>query len=402
MSVLPFSTESSPPDGLALVCRPDGTIVDVPLATLDGVPVGATLCGSVETATADACRLFLGSIARGGYARSIPLRIGTRDVQCFGSCREDLVRIVAVIDPSAGAAFAQHVGTLRRDGGFVQLADEIRRSDSTYELYEELARANNDLVTAQRELARTIAELQRLNAWKDELLGMAAHDLRNPLTANSAFITFLLRSSEGWGEDAGVLLARLRANSEYMLRLVDSVLDFAAIQSGHVRLQREPSSLDAIIRTVLETSRIIAEAKDVEIHYFAQEISDMVVDRVKLSQAIQNLIANAVQYSPSGASIDVRLLRTSGGARIDVEDRGPGIPPSEVPELFKPFKRLSTANVTRQRSVGLGLAITRRLVEAHGGAIAVESQVGKGSTFSITLPAEAGSASVADTTSSPP
>jgi signal transduction histidine kinase len=387
MSASPFSTESSPPDGLALVCTPDGAIVEAVMASLEGVPVGPSLCGSVDPSSGDACRLFIRSIARGGYARATPLRIGTRDVQCFGSCRENVLRVVAVIDPSTAALFAQHVGSQRSDAGFVQLADEIRRSDSTYELYEELARANNDLVTAQRELARTIAELQRLNAWKDELLGMAAHDLRNPLTANSAFITFLLASSEAWGEDAAVLLARLRANSDYMLRLVDSVLDFAAIQSGHVRLQCEPSSLDAIIRTVLETSTIIAEAKNVEIRYFAEEIPELTVDRIKLSQAIQNLIANAVQYSPSGTVVDVRLLRSAGAVRIEVEDRGPGIPSSEVPELFKPFKRLSTVSVTRQRSVGLGLAITRRLVEAHGGSIAVRSEVGKGSTFTITIPA---------------
>jgi signal transduction histidine kinase len=346
----------SAPDGLALVCSPDGTVQRVAHAMLEGAPIGATLCESVEESSADACRLFLRAIARGGSARSTPLRIGTRDVHCFGMREGDAVLVAGVIDPATAAAFAQSID------GFAPLAAEIRRTHSTYQLYEELALVNNELVTAQRELARTVAELQRLNAYKDELLGMAAHDLRNPLNANAAFIAFLMHDAESFSDDSRTLLDRLRANSEYMLRLVESVLDFAAIQSGHVRLQPEESSLEEIVRGVLETSRIIAEVKQVRIDDTVEaELPALRLDRIKIAQALQNLIANAVQYSPRGATVDVRLRPCPGGAEVEVEDRGPGIPPAELPQLFKPFTRLSTVSLTKQRSVGLGLAITRRL-----------------------------------------
>ena len=367
-------------DGLALVCTPDGTVQRVTRSMLEGAPIGATLSDSVDASSAEACRLFLRSVARGGFARSTPLRIGTRDVHCFAIREGDAVLVAGVIDPATAAAFAASVD------GFAGLAEEIRRTHSTYEVYEELALVNNELVTAQRELARTVAELQRLNAYKDELLGMAAHDLRNPLNANAAYIAFLLHDSEGLGGDARTLLERLRANSEYMLRLVENVLDFAAIQSGHVRLQVEETALEEVVAGVVETMRILAEAKGVSVASTVEgSLPRLRLDRIKITQAVQNLVSNAVQYSPAATTVDVRLRALPDGVAVDVEDRGPGIPPEELPQLFKPFTRLSTVSLTKQRSVGLGLAITRRLVEAHGGTIDVRSEVGKGSVFTVRL-----------------
>lgn len=376
MPPMPTSASPSLPDGLALVCDADGRVREIVRATLEGAHVGASLCESVDESSAEGCRLFLRSLGRGMLARSTPLRVGTRDIHFFGLGEQ----IVGVIDPLTGAAFAESIG------GFERLAEAIRGTDSTYQLYEELARVNNDLVTAQRELARTVAELQRLNDYKDELLGMAAHDLRNPLSANAGFIRFLLEDAENLGEDQVMLLERLRSNSNYMLRLVESVLDFAAIQSGRVRLQLEECSIDDIVHMVLSTMRIIADSKDVAIEYRAGEaLPRLRVDVVKITQAVQNLVGNAVQYSPKGGMVEVRTHPIDGGVEIEVEDQGPGIPAEDLPHLFKPFTRLSSATIERHRSVGLGLAITRRLVEAHGGTIDVHSEVGKGSTFVVRL-----------------
>lgn len=382
------SWTGSQAEGIALVCTTAGAIERVVLASLEGAPVGASLCESVDSGSRDACAMFLKSIGRGGFGRSTPLRIGSRDVHCYGFAGGEELRIIAVSDPLAAAAFAESIAASRDDRAFGELAREIRRTHSTYELYEELARVNNELVTAQRELARTVAELKRLNAYKDELLGVAAHDLRNPLNANAAFITFLLQDAGSMSDKSGVLLERLRANSEYMLRLVDDVLDFSAIEAGHVRLHREETALATVVAGVVETMRIIAEGKQVEVRYAAEpDLPLLQLDRTKVSQAVQNVISNAVQYSPAGGLVDVRLRADGRAAVLEVEDRGPGIAPRELPDLFKPFKRLSTVRLAKQRSVGLGLAITRRLVEAHGGTIGVQSEPGKGSTFAIRFPA---------------
>jgi len=219
---------------------------------------------------------------------------------------------------------------------------------------------------------------------------MAAHDLRNPLNANYAFIRFLQEDSESLPEGSRTLLARLRTNSEYMLRLVENVLDFAAIQSGRVRLQLETCAPESIVGSVVETMRIIGEAREIVIRLQTDaELPKMQVDPVKITQAIQNLVANAVQFTANGGTIDVRMQRIDEGIEVEVEDRGPGIPPEELPELFKPFTKLSTSSVSKHRSVGLGLAITKRLVEAHGGTIDVFSEVGRGTRFVVRLRAAA-------------
>ncbi|MEA2491469.1 MAG: hypothetical protein QOH21_3261 [Acidobacteriota bacterium] len=271
----------------------------------------------------------------------------------------------------------------RHDG----TAAEESRGDVTYELYGELARLNNELVTAQRELARTIAELQRLNAHKDELLGMAAHDLRNPLSANLAFVTFLLEDEENLSANNVHLLQRLRATNAFMLRLVEDVLDFATVQSGKVRLRLAETDLREVVTTVVDTLRIVAGRRNVSILYDATAPIPLVrIDRIKIMQAVQNLVGNAVSYSPDGATVDVRLACDTERITIEVEDRGPGIPADELPNLFQPFMRLSTSQHTAERGTGLGLAITRRLVEAHQGTIDVETEVGHGAKFTIGLP----------------
>ena len=385
MTASPYST-ASPPEGLAFVCTTDGAVVRVVDESLTGARVRDSLPASVDESSKEACAIFLRTLARGGFARSTPLRIGTRDVQCYGSCADDELRIIGVIDPVAAAPFAEHIAADRNEPTFMELAREIRRTHSTYELYEELARVNNELVTAQRELARTVEQLKRLNSYKDELLGVAAHDLRNPLNANAAFITFLLQDAGALGENNTVLLERLRANSQYMLRLVDDILDFSAIEAGHVRLHLEPSDLGPIAQGVVATMSILADAKQVELRFSSEaNVPPVQADRIKISQVVQNLISNAVQYSPPGTRVDVRLRAEGGFAVLEVEDRGPGIPPAELPNLFKPFTRLSTVKLAKQRSVGLGLAITRRLVEAHGGTIGVSSEVGRGSVFTMRL-----------------
>jgi signal transduction histidine kinase len=380
------SSNDSLPEGLALVCAGGGTLLRTVVATIDGAPVTESLRASVDPSSDEACLLFLRSIGRGGFARSTPLRIGTRDVQCFGWADGEELLIAGVIDPATAAPFAELVAETAGEERFQKLAEEIRRTHSTYELYEELAHVNNELVTAQRELARTVAELQRLNAYKDELLGIAAHDLRNPLSANAAFITFLMEDSAGFSADNLVLLKRLHSNSRFMLQLVESVLDFSAIQAGQVRLTAERTNLGDLLQGVVETMRIISEPKRIEIRYdAAPDLPLLQVDRVKMTQSVQNLISNAVQYSAAGTVVEVRLSRSHDFVDIEVEDHGPGIPPGELPSLFKPFTRLSTVTLSESRSVGLGLAITRRLVEAHGGTIDVRSEVGKGSVFAIRL-----------------
>jgi signal transduction histidine kinase len=375
------SSGASLPEGVAFLCDPGGDVRTVVVSTLEDGAVAGSLFACLETASLNPCSLFLQAVTTNGFARSTPLRLGTHTLHAFGFRGADALQIVAVIDPGDAAAMAEAAG-------FGELAVETSRTHASYDLYDELSRVNNELVTAQRELARTVAELRRINEYKNELLGMAAHDLRNPLNVNSAFVDFLLEDAATLSEDNVLLLERIRTSNTFMLRLVEDVLSFSAVEAGHVRLRTEPTSLDEVVAVVVDTMRIVAERKDVTIALHTDpSLPPLPLDRIKLTQAVQNLVSNAVSHSPAGATVDVRVRADGAFAVIEVEDRGSGIPAAELPELFKPFVRLSTARTSgKDRSVGLGLAITRRMVEAHGGRIDVRSVEGEGSTFAIRLP----------------
>ncbi|HET7435543.1 MAG TPA: HAMP domain-containing sensor histidine kinase [Thermoanaerobaculia bacterium] len=386
MSVSTWLTGSSP-EGLAFTCDTSGNVLHVVHSSIGDTTVGGSLFDCLEPSSQTPCTIFFRAAVANGFARSMPLRLGAHELHCFGFRPDDVVRIVAVAEPRHAASIAEVAAQLSGDDGFRALADEIRRTHSIYDVYEDLARLNNDLVTAQRELARSIGELTRLNDFKNELLGMAAHDLRNPLNASLAFVTFLLEDEASFSDSNRLLLRRLKTSNAFMLRLVEDVLDFSAIESGRVRLHLQDSNLGEVVQSVIDTMRVVAERRRITIHYDVQpDLPILRVDRIKLTQSVQNLVANAVAYSPEGASVFVRITRDERNEVIAVEDHGPGIPADELPQVFEPFTRLSTATQSGERSVGLGMAITKRMVVAHGGTIEVASVEGHGATFTIRLP----------------
>lgn len=380
------------PRGLALVADARGEIARVVHDTLTrGGSPPRSVMALVEASSLNACTLFVRGTADAGFSRSLAMRLGSEIVHAFGARVGDELWIVFVektshVLPFCAAAAAAHPD----DAPPLQLlADQIRAADSTHEMWDELARANNELVTTQRELARTVAELRRLNDYKNELLGIAAHDLRSPLNANLAFVNFLLEDSESMSEDSQMLIARLRTSTSFMLRLVEDVLSYAAIESGSVRLKLEEVAVEALVEEIVATIQVLAERRHIAIDYTPKPLPPAHVDRIKLSQAIHNLMANAVKFSPQGSRVTVTAEQSDGHLRIAIKDAGPGIPAAELPQLFKPFTQLSTATTTRERGTGLGLAITRRVVDAHGGKIEVSSREGGGSTFTIVVPLSA-------------
>jgi two-component system, OmpR family, sensor kinase len=256
-------------------------------------------------------------------------------------------------------------------------------------LYEELSRLNNELSTAQRELARKNAELTRLNDLKNQFLGFASHDLRNPLEVVLTYSDFLL-------EDAAPVLnpeqtefvRTIRSSSEQMLRLVEELLDVSRIEAGRLDLDLAPVDLGALIRSHAGRSRVLAAKKGIEIDLeIPGDLPLLRLDAGKIEQVLDNLIGNAVKFSPPDSRVVVRVAR-EGGRELDrvvisVRDHGPGIPADLLDRLFEPFTR------GRQRGTkgaGLGLAIVKSILAGHGGDIRVESEPGRGATFHAVLP----------------
>jgi two-component system, OmpR family, sensor kinase len=263
-----------------------------------------------------------------------------------------------------------------------------RQEDPPVAYFEELSRLNNDLVNMQRELAKKNRELDELNKLKNQFLGIAAHDLRNPLSVILGFSALMLEEGEAsLSEDQIMMLDSILTSSEFMLRLINNLLDVSAIESGKLELKLEKADLLPVISKIIELNRVISHKKNISIHFTAPEyIPAINFDAGKIEQVLNNLISNAVKYSQPGTHVFVEAVKKESDVIISVTDQGQGIPEAELVKLFKPFSRTSVQSTAGEISTGLGLSIARNLISGHKGKIWVESTVGKGSTFYFSLP----------------
>jgi PAS domain S-box-containing protein len=247
------------------------------------------------------------------------------------------------------------------------------------------------------ELEQKNAELVRLNEEKNSFVGMAAHDLRNPLCVILGYSDFLLimRSSELAEEDAEII-EQIRSSSHFMLSLINDLLNISTIESGKLTLDRTLVDLGELTVANVRCNTVLAARKGMRLMCEVdRDLPRVLVDAHRVEQVLSNLISNAVQYSFPETSIEIAVRQQPGEVVISVTDHGQGIAPRDVGKLFKPFGRATSVSTGGETSTGLGLAIARRIVEGHGGRIWVESELGKGSTFFVAFPVEAASASPA-------
>jgi PAS domain S-box-containing protein len=243
-----------------------------------------------------------------------------------------------------------------------------------------------ELANAQRQLSERNLELEGLNKEKTHSLGIAAHDLRNSLSA-------IIINSEVLMQDLSIPLSEQRAalksihsTSEFMLELLDNVLELSVIETGRQRFSPELTDVRSFVEKIIALSRPIADRKQTRIEArYSEWLSSVVLDRPKMSQVLLNLIGNAIKFSPNGANIQITVDQERTKVRISVRDNGPGIPADELGSIFSPFYR-SERSASIQRGAGLGLAICKRIVERHGGSIWAENAIAGGAVFQLTLP----------------
>ncbi len=254
--------------------------------------------------------------------------------------------------------------------------------------YEELSRLNNDMANMQRELAKKNRELDELNKLKNQFLGIAAHDLRNPLGVIMGYSEFLLEEYEEIPkEDQNQMLQSIMESSEFMLRLLNELLDISAIESGNLNLDLVKTDLVKLVKKNVELNNVIAHKKNINIHLISiDSLPEILLDMGKIEQVLNNLISNAVKFSTQGSDVNVSISRNDSDLTVAVADHGPGIPEAEREKLFNPFQKTSVKSTAGEKSTGLGLSIVRNLILGHKGKIWVESKVGEGSTFSFSLP----------------
>ncbi len=233
-------------------------------------------------------------------------------------------------------------------------------------------------------------QLSKANAAKNRFLGMAAHDLRNPLGSIRGFAEFLTDGSVGKLTDEQTELVNIiHGASQSMLDMVNELLDVATIESGELRLRSAPHNLREIIEKAVSLTNIEAAKKKTRVGFDSQGIDPVVlIDSAKMRQVVDNLLSNAVKYSPPGSIITVQVSADSsrGVCGFSVRDQGPGIPDNERHKLFKDFGRLSIIPTAGESSTGLGLAICRKIVQAHQGEVTAENLPTRGCEFRVTLP----------------
>lgn len=250
----------------------------------------------------------------------------------------------------------------------------------------EKGRLVSEILEHEQSIESQNQELQHLNEMKNALLGMAVHDMRNPL--NSIMMaTQLMMDRDDLDDNNRWLLGAVNERSEYMLRLINDLLDVSNIEAGKLTIEPQPVELGRFLSiSALELNHMYA-SKGTTIEVVSELNPTLSTDPYRLRQVVENLLSNAVKYSPAGSTVTVTLAPQGDEWKISVADQGPGISPQEHEKLFKPFARLSTKPTGDESSTGLGLAITRRVVEALGGEIGMQDNEPTGSVFWFTLPA---------------
>jgi signal transduction histidine kinase/ligand-binding sensor domain-containing protein len=260
-----------------------------------------------------------------------------------------------------------------------------RRSRELEHLVDARTKDLNDALE-ETERQRTIAE--KANQQKTQLLDMVAHDLKTPLVSVSVFIKELQHMT-ALNDRAKEDLQLIQKSTERMIALITDLLNLSSIESGHFRMQKETVNLVELAGITVDGLRMLSERKGQMLYYLpsAADECNIVADSARMQEAVENLINNAVKYSPIGSEIVVSVEKSGDIARFWVRDNGPGISHDDQRLLFKKFQILSAKPTANENATGLGLAIAKEIVQAHGGTIFVESEPGKGSRFVIELKA---------------
>lgn len=274
--------------------------------------------------------------------------------------------------------------------------DQAQVTKLLFSTYTTAMQKNLELEEAYRNLSRTHEEIERNNEQlkelinqKNQFLGMAAHDLRNPLMVISGFSELLLSMSkeELAKENVHQILKNIQTSSNFMLNLIHDFLDYSVIESGTVKLNLSEVSLIELIENNMIFYDSLANKKNIKIDFtHPLHVRSVTCDPNKIVQVLNNIVTNAIKFSHPNGSLKIGLLAFENEVTITIEDTGIGMTQDAIKTLFEPFSKAKAIGTAGEKGTGLGLAIVHKIIIEHKGNISVKSEVGKGSIFYITLP----------------
>ena len=394
--------ESKEVKGFALMCDNKGIVKSV-LRDDFGIkknnPVGKLFSNLVDSETRRHSLNFLLEIKQKkisiDYRLNFLINNKTHNFYFIGATIYDEVLIIAANNHKEAVDFTNHLQQINNEQANrirnLLKKDTLANSEmekETQQLFDEISKLNNELVNLQRQLTQKNKELERLNELKNRFIGMAAHDLRNPLGAIMNFSDFLQDELKNeLSEQHLSFLQSIVNSSEFMYRLVEDLLDISIIESGKIQLNFEEFNIVEQLENIIENSNTLSKKKKIRIT-FNTELQSVILkaDSNKLMQVFHNLIDNAVKFSPKESKVEVTFENKKKKVLVVVKDWGKGIAKGDQDKVFIPFTSIASKGTEGEKSTGLGMSIVKRIVDSHKGEIWLESEPGKGTTFFVELP----------------
>jgi len=279
------------------------------------------------------------------------------------------------------------LAALKRDGS--EFAAEISLSPIKTHQGTLVSAAIRDVSARKRLEDENLRRLHEASRLKSEFLANMSHELRTPLSTMIGFASFIHDAKAGPVTDAQKeYLGEILASSHHLLQLINDLLDLAKIEAGKMRFDLEQVEVAPLIEEVRGSMRMLAAEKNLALSFEVDPaLTTATLDRAKLKQVMYNYLSNAIKFTPENGSVAVRVVADRGDTfRIEVKDSGIGIAAEQLPHLFADFHQLDAGNTKKYAGTGLGLSLTKRIVEAQGGMVGVKSTLGAGSTFWAILP----------------
>ena len=262
---------------------------------------------------------------------------------------------------------------------FQILSSRARRIES------EVCLRTDELKNLKIELEKKNLTLHELIKVKNELLGMASHDLRNPLTSIKGYSEFLLKKGTTLKEETRTdFLKIIHSASRNILELLNDLLNLSSIESGQLVLNLQPGNLRGLIEERVKLYTHLATEKNIHFNISFQQTTAISFDTPRIGQVLDNLLTNAIKFSPVGSTIGITMESGDGFVRVTVTDEGPSIKNENLDDLFQPFNKIGSDST--EKGTGLGLAIAKKMVALHGGTLTFKSSKNQGASFSFELP----------------